>query len=157
MKDAEQRAELCAIIEAAFAGVRLGNGVGLQEAQGLDDREDDATLSAYRAEDEKEDWRRIAAEKLNQCWTSPSFFDAEGMRFHLPAYLVADLRGLYRQDFDIPLTNGGAHQQGIFSLLDAAQRNAVRAYLLFLAADDKNSYLREDLLRNVEAYWSKAG
>ena len=144
------------MIEAAFAGVTLGDGVGLQEAQGLDDRETAATLAAYRASDEKEDWRRIPAEKLSRCWTSPSFFDAKGMRFHIPAFIVAALRGLYRQDFEIPLTNGLAHQEGTFALLNAAQQNAVRAYLLFLAEDDDNSYMRADLLRSVEACWSQS-
>src|SRR5436190_8367262 len=87
--------EVCRAIEAAFAGVTLGGGVGLQEAQGLDDYADDETRAAYRADDEKDDWHRIPAEALQRCNSSLSFFDAEGMRFHLPAYLLADLRDDY--------------------------------------------------------------
>src|SRR4051812_3449018 len=52
------------VIEAAFAGVTLGNGVGLSEAGGLDDYADGATLAALRANDEKEDWHRIPVEAL---------------------------------------------------------------------------------------------
>ena len=32
--------DVCRVIETAFAGVMLGGGVGLQEAQGLDDYAD---------------------------------------------------------------------------------------------------------------------
>ena len=57
---------LCALIQDAFAGVKLGNGVGLMQAQGLDDYADSATCASYRASDEKDDWRRISPEALNR-------------------------------------------------------------------------------------------
>src|SRR5688572_12494241 len=66
--------ELCHLIEAAFAGVTLGNGVGLHEGQAIDDYEDASTRGAYRAKDEKKDWRRIPTEALNRCSSSLSFF-----------------------------------------------------------------------------------
>ena len=80
-------------IRDAFAGVTLGNGVGLREANGLDDYADSRTLAAYRSQDEKLDWSAISAADLDDCASSLGFFDADGMRFHLPAYLVADLEG----------------------------------------------------------------
>lgn len=57
---------LCALIQDAFAGFKLGNGVGLMQAQGLDDYADSATCASYRASDEKDDWRRISPEALNR-------------------------------------------------------------------------------------------
>src|SRR4051812_12445181 len=78
----ESAQQVARAIEAAFAGVALGGGVGLQEAQGLDDYADDETCAAYRANDEKDNWHRISTEALNRCHSSLSFFDAEGMRFH---------------------------------------------------------------------------
>jgi hypothetical protein len=62
--------EVCRVIEAAFAGVTLGHGVGLQEAQGLDDYADAQTCADYRASDEKDDWQRIPAEALCRCNSS---------------------------------------------------------------------------------------
>jgi hypothetical protein len=42
--------QVCQAIETAFTGVTLGqNGIGLHEAQGLDDYADAATCAAYRA------------------------------------------------------------------------------------------------------------
>ena len=56
----------------------------MRHGQGLDDDyEDAATCEALRLTDEKDDWSKIAVADLNQCYSSLSFFDAEGMRFHL--------------------------------------------------------------------------
>lgn len=123
-----EAASIRSAIESAFSGVRLGNGVGLTEAQGLDDYADEATRAAYRAADEKEDWRRISADQLNKCNSSLSFFDDEGMRFHLPAYLVADLDGDYKFGLAYALTQTPILSEQ-FRLLSKEQRAAVRRYL----------------------------
>jgi hypothetical protein len=81
------------LVRSAFQGVTLGKGVGLRQGQGLDDYADERSLATYRAQDEKLDWSAIPVADLDQCYSSLSFFDADGMRFHLPAYLVADLEG----------------------------------------------------------------
>ena len=81
-------------IRAAFHGATLGNGIGLLQGQALDDYRDEATQKAYRERDEEDDWERIPFQALNRCNTSLSFFDAEGMRFHLPAFMIAELNGL---------------------------------------------------------------
>ena len=94
--ESDARASLISDITSAFAGVRLGGGVGLFEAQGLDDYADAAERKALRERDEKDDWTVLSADALNRANSSLSFFDADGMRFHLPAYLVADLRGDYK-------------------------------------------------------------
>jgi hypothetical protein len=133
--------------------VKLGKGVGLREAQGLDDYEDAATRARYRASDEKEDWSRIPAEELNRSYSSLSFFDAEGMRFHLPAYLIAELQGLYGQDLVFHLTYPSSLTDGTFALLSPAQRSAVRAYLLHIAASPDHRLSRADK-RALDGYWA---
>ena len=94
--ESDARASLISDITSAFAGVRLGGGVGLFEAQGLDDYADVAERKALRERDEKDAWTVFSADALNCANSSLSFFDAERMRFHLRAYLVADLRGDYK-------------------------------------------------------------
>ncbi|MGV3661747.1 MAG: DUF6714 family protein [Prosthecobacter sp.] len=148
--------ELCRVIEDAFAGVTLGQGVGLQQAQGIDDYADAATCGRYRAADEKEDWRRIPAEALNRCNSSPSFFDAEGMRFHLPSFLIAELHGEYHFDFVLSLTHLTDHRIAMFALLSAAQHAAVRRYLLHIAEDRDHQFYGEDIRRALEEYWTEA-
>lgn len=118
------------LIRDAFAGVVLGDGVGLWQAQGLDDYADVQKLAAYRARDEKHDWSAIPVAELDRCNSSLSFFDADGMRFHLPAYLVADLEGRLETAevlFHLFHLTNGMHAR--FDTLSPAQRAAVRAYL----------------------------
>lgn len=117
-------------IRAAFLGVTLEEGIGLQEANGIDDYEDEETLAALRASDEKEDWEKIPAARLNDCFCSPGFFDAKGMRFHLPAFLTAELRGEYGQDFELVLTHLTEYRLNQFVLLNDPQRLAIRSFLL---------------------------
>ncbi len=142
-------------IEDAFEGVALGDGVGLQQGRALDDYADDATCAAYREADEKHDWHRIPSEALQQCHSSLSYFDAEGMRFHLPAFLLADLRGDYGMGMAFCLT----HRSGIFkerfSLLSPAQRLAVRAYLLHIADDPEYQFERPDILLALSECWTE--
>jgi len=57
---------LIAEIETAFAGVRLGDGIGLLEASGLDDYAPGSDLSDLRELDEKTDWRRIDDNALSR-------------------------------------------------------------------------------------------
>lgn len=141
-------------IRRAFAGVQLGAGIGMWEAQGIDDYADAATCAAYREKDEKDDWSAIAVADLNRCYSSPAFFDAEGMRFHLPAFLLADLDGQYDQGMTFNLTQT-SQLETQFAQLDAAQREAVRRYLAFIEADPDFVWDREHIQRALAGYWAR--
>jgi hypothetical protein len=65
-KRGEVLEELKVAVRRAFAGVTLGDGVGLLEAQGLDDCADDKTLAAYREKDEREDWSAVRRDDLHR-------------------------------------------------------------------------------------------
>jgi hypothetical protein len=124
------------LVRSAFQGVTLGVGVGLRQGQGLDDYADERTLASYRAQDEKNDWSAIPVADLDPCSSSLSFFDADGMRFHLPAYLVADLEGsLQTADVLFHLVNMAHGAASRFDTLSPAQREAVREFLLLRLSD----------------------
>jgi hypothetical protein len=143
---------LCNKIREAFAGVTLGNGIGLQQAQGIDDYEDEATCARFRASDEKDDWTRIPVSELNRCNSSLSFFDAEGMRFHLPAYLIADLQGAYTCGMAFCLTQSGDYP-GYFGLLSDVQRKVVREFLFHISKEPDYEFDRQHILRALDEYW----
>jgi hypothetical protein len=145
---------LCSTIQRAFSGVKLGDGVGLQQAQGLDDYEDTATCARYRANDEKDDWSRIPVEELNRCNSSLSFFDAEGMRFHLPAFIIADLQGAYHFGMAFSLTHLSDYSTSQFALLSDVQRSAVRAFLLHIAELPDYEFDRPQIIRALNEYWT---
>ncbi|MEF9955604.1 MAG: hypothetical protein RSA22_02675 [Acinetobacter sp.] len=139
-------------IESAFAGVTLEEGIGLYEAQAIDDYASEAECLAYRAKDEKLNWRNISVDDLNRCNSSLSFFDAQGMLFHLPAFLLANLNGDYLQELTFTLTRPWADMERKFSLFNAEQRFAVRAYLLFLL-DEPDEVFRYSDIRDALAQY----
>jgi len=151
--ESDARASLISEITSAFAVVRLGGGVGLFEAQGLDDYADAAERKALRERDEKDDWTVLSADALNRANSSLSFFDAEGMRFHLPAYLVADLRGDYRFGVVFTLCQASVRAEQ-FALLCGRQRAAVRHYLEIIATDPNYDFERSEIERCLAGYWS---
>lgn len=146
---------LCGLIDAAFDGVVLGDGIGLWEAQALDDYDDEAIRAHYREKDEKEDWRKISYEDLNRCNSSPSFFDAAGFRFHLPAFMQAELREELYINFYFSLISFKCLKYERYLLLNPNQRMAVRAFLLFLIEDDRDSIDRADAESALAEYWTE--
>lgn len=100
-----EAAALCDRVREAFDGVVLGAGVGLFEGQAIDDYESDDVRRQMREKDEKESWERIDTKHLNSCSSSLSFFDPLGMRFHLPAFVLADLEGTYEMGMEFTLTH----------------------------------------------------
>ncbi|HEV3143920.1 MAG TPA: DUF6714 family protein [Gemmataceae bacterium] len=149
----EKEQQVANLIKDAFAGIRLGDGVGLFEAQAIDDYADAATRQAARSRDETDDWSAISADDLNQCYSSLSFFDAEGMRFHLPAFLLADLKGQFKQDVIFALTY--LNDTARFEKLSPPQRRAVRQFLLLRQADLNYEYSRPWIKSALEAYWTE--
>jgi hypothetical protein len=145
---------LVAETREAFAGVTLGSGVGLLEANGLDDYASEQELAEYRAKDEKLDWTAIPVERLNRYSGSLSFFDAEGMRFHLPAFLVADMRGLYQFELVYSLTQSILIEDQC-TLLAPHQRAVVRKYLEFAVQSEEFEHDRDHIRRALEHYWAE--
>ena len=120
-------------LTTAFANVRLGEGTGLHEATGIDDYACDEELQRLRALDEKEDWRKIPIERLNECYAAPSFMNVEGFLFHLPAFLVAELNDRHPYGFIDHLINPDRQPQGWIKGLNEAQKNALAKVLEVVA------------------------
>ena len=141
-------------IQDAFTDVVLGEGVGLWQAQGIDDYKSLAECLILRERDEKLDWSKISAKDLNMCNSSLSFFDAQGMHFHLPAFLIADLKDELVIDIIFHLCQIDEHMQQ-FVLLNDAQREAVRAYLYWIAKDQDYNLDRDLIVKTlVDGYWA---
>ncbi|MBC7750677.1 MAG: hypothetical protein H7Z73_03015 [Candidatus Saccharibacteria bacterium] len=140
------------MIREAFKEVKLGNGTGLKEADGIDEYKDAVTLAEYRAEDEKEDWQLIPVDNLNRYRSGLSFFEAEGMRFHLSAFMISELNGDCNFDIAFTLTRLEEHCTQKYSLFSVQQRIAVREFLLLLSVEDDYAHHRPDILRSLNEY-----
>ena len=154
MSSSEDAKRVANIIRVAFAGVTLGDGIGLRQANGLDDYADPLTLAALRLQDEKHDWQAISFEDLDRFYCSLPFFNAEGMRFHLPAYLVADLAGaLLTVDIIFHLVSVSDGIESRFDNLSAPQRNAVREYLLLRLSEGNRECDRSMIEAALSDFW----
>ncbi|GAB6910113.1 conserved hypothetical protein [Desulfosarcina cetonica] len=141
-------------IEAAFSGVTLGDGIGLFEAQAIDDYETEEVQKRRREDDEKINWKSIAYDVLQSCQSSLSFFDADGMRFHLPAYIIGSIKG----EVDDPifhLTNMGSYMESRLVSLNVEQHKAIIEYLTWCLTEDEYSYDYPNISRALAEYWEK--
>ncbi|MCE9526127.1 MAG: hypothetical protein K8R36_08750 [Planctomycetales bacterium] len=141
-------------ITVAFAGVELGDGIGLWEAQGLDDYASDDKRRELRSKDETKDWRRISPEVLERCYSSPSFFDPKGFVFHLPAFLIAELNDQYSYGFIDRLIDTDRPPDGWPKLLTSLQREAVISTLFLVAEHPDYADKRESINAAVEYFRS---
>lgn len=147
--------ELIELISRAFDDVLLGEGIGLYQAQAIDDYKSKEEELVLRASDEKLNWKSISSLDLNKCNSSLSFFDAEGMRFHLPAFLISDLKGDYGFGMEFCLTHLSEYSQSQFSLLNNLQREAVRSFLNFYISDPDCGFFRIDIANALLGFWSE--
>lgn len=152
MTDEERR--VADLIREAFRGVTLGEGIGLLEAQALDDYAGPETQAECRTGDENEDWTAIPSGTLNWCNSSLCFFDPAGMRFHLPAFLLVDLEGTLPQEMDFKLADPSEYRRSQLSLLSQAQRDAIREFLLLCLQKDPEGFNAPLIRRSVHTYWA---
>lgn len=138
-------------IEDAFAGVILGDGVSLKEAEELDGSggwtipED---FAAERQGAEVEDWTRIPDEEIEMCSSAMIFMDLEGRRFHIPAYMRFTLERYEESescttDFTVGRLCGEGDILQLKPLLSAAQIDAIVQFLRTVDAMDED--LDEDI------------
>ena len=112
-------------IEAVFMGTTLGGGMGLSEANSRGFYGDRQEQEACRQLDEKKNWRNIETVTLNANYTAPTYLDAKGFYFHLPAFLIADLNGDFGFAFVDTLIEKNPSSIEWIGLLDTPQKNAI--------------------------------
>jgi hypothetical protein len=149
------RLAVCDVIADAFAGVQLDDGIGLEEARGLDDYADVRALARFRSADERDRWDNIPVEKLHRYNDTLGFFDAKGMRFHLPAFMIAHLRGQISPGPVFHLSQLVDGFTAKFVALSPDQRQAVRSYLLVLRDDPIFAWDRPHIISALASYWTE--
>jgi hypothetical protein len=138
------------LVDEAFDGVLLDNGIGLREADGLDDYAQPDRLKKLRAQDEKLDWRKITPELLGYCNAAPSFLDAKGLRFHTPAFIIAELRGQAEVNFvDRFIYNHFVSAPEFIKLLTPKQREAIIACIDFYSSEYSYDYNSTEIEKAV--------
>ena len=88
----EQRGVLIACIRDAFRGTAPGNGTTIHEADLEGCYTDDSERLAARAKDTETNWEDVPNWKIERFSSVMPFFDAEGYRFYIPAYMIWTLK-----------------------------------------------------------------
>jgi hypothetical protein len=138
-------------IREAFKGVILGNGIGLLEGNAIDDYAGEITRKTCREQDERLNWEAIPVKALNECYWCLHYLDAEGMRFLLPAFLIANIKREILIDPLFVLTEVADYEK--FALFSSVQREAVRNYLLYARDDPNHQGDRPNMDLSIEAFW----
>ena len=80
-------------IRRAFAGISVGPETTLYlSGEAEDGYMDEESLDILRRREIRDDWQSIPPELLLACDCATSYVDAEGMRYLLPAWMLAELR-----------------------------------------------------------------
>jgi len=127
----EQRDAL-AEIYAAFDGVTREGGVSWSEAAVIDGYGTMEERLKARESDTEWNWQELVDDPLWRAWDGFNFLDPIGFRYYLPVALVRCVRDHDDSiDFHLDLDREHAREQA--GLLTAAQRNAVRSLILYMA------------------------
>ncbi|MHB8959076.1 MAG: DUF6714 family protein [Candidatus Limnocylindrales bacterium] len=84
-----ERERVEAGIRAAFAGVTLGGGISLRQAQAADTWRDGHTEADWRAlpgGEVTDDWSLVPDDELRR--DCMAYLDEEGLRYYLPAFML---------------------------------------------------------------------
>jgi hypothetical protein len=166
-----EREDIQARIRTAFAGVRLGAGVSLREAQRIDwtilgIRQDQRDLPP----EVTDDWTRVPdAELMRDC---VAHLDADGLRYYLPALMLwlldhyddddrlfidgADMTAIGTMSALAPWQKFAQSYWDIYDKFTSAQRSAIASYVDALPRlvhlDKEDATLVE---RSLTRYWER--
>ena len=154
------RAALVEQISSAFGSLRiLPGGMRLYEAELADGHGSEGPWALARKHDTYERVDEVPDEAIAQCYSSLSFFDPEGLRFHMGAYMgwaVRNPKGSMSREYTVSALTVCAGEleawsKHRFALFDRAQCRAIVAFLRYLSRDD---YLGKDAERALP-YWQE--
>ncbi len=157
--------ELVEKIKLAFADVKLEDGIGLWEAQGIDNYADEKQILDLRNKDERENLHQIPYQDIALASTSLSFVDAKGMRFLLAQFLIFDVleKDICKEElFDAPdvvfiLTNDlqSEYKEIQFRLLNSLQMKAIIDFLNYKLEQNLNDYEVSEIKKAIQHWQQK--
>lgn len=83
---------LIVAINCAFDGVSRGGGISLHEAEEIDCHGSLEERARARLLDGETRWQEVPAETIEGLPSAPTFLDADGLRYYLPALMVWSLK-----------------------------------------------------------------
>ncbi|GLS27229.1 DUF6714 family protein [Marinibactrum halimedae] len=133
------RESLILDIEKAFKNVCLGEGIGVFEANAIDDFSSEEIKGSQREKDVRDNWKLIPDDVIDEHYHSLSFMDDDGFRFAIPSFMIFSLKY-----FDSSAS--AAIDATIFTLaktrdwgfLSAEQKRVIASFLKYIVIEAEN-------------------
>ena len=130
-------AELIAEIEDAFGKEELGDGLSMHQAGAMDLLLEPEEVLQARALDPEARWQDIPDERVDEFHYALTYMDPEGLRFHLPRFMVFALEN---PGLDSPAVDAAVYacdfgeemKQEVLAQFNAMSRNQMRTIAHFL-------------------------
>jgi hypothetical protein len=149
-------------IERAFSGVLLEGGIGIHEANVIDDYGDEDQRRQARLGDSKSwvGWQDIPDDTLRRHYTTFCFVDSKGFKYLIPAYMRFVLRN-YEEDGSASIDStiyalapDNYNFDGFAELLTLQQKRAIKKFLEFLILDVGDDLVDASAASTAyESYW----
>ncbi|MCW1915279.1 CPCC family cysteine-rich protein [Luteolibacter sp. GHJ8] len=152
------------MIEEAFSEVALDGGVTLHQTWVIDEYGDEKEYLQAKLKDPETRWQDLSEAKLTDFSDSMVFFDGNGFRFHLPAFmrhaLLTSVPDVYQAESEGVLLaldgglNDSYHKKSL-RLLSPPQLGATAAFLHFFAKygeDGTQNYSRRGLKHGLDTF-----
>lgn len=130
--------QLLAEIEQAFGGVELGGGLSMHQAGAMDLLLEPEEVLQARVLDPEARWQDIPDDRLDEFHFALTYMDPEGLRFHLPRFMVFALEN---PGLDSPAVDAAVYacdfgeemKQEVLAQFNAMSRKQMRTIAQFLA------------------------
>ena len=148
-------------IESAFSSVVLGDGIGLFQAEALDDYGNAEEVSSARIKDRElwKRWQEIPENAIVRGYTALCFADPEGMRFLLPAFMIFAVNNFKTSDaaaIDSVVYALDREPVELVGQLSQEQISTVIAFLKFMVLSAGENWVEAEVaIRAYENHWSK--
>jgi hypothetical protein len=133
-----QKEHVLQLIYESFDQVLLEDGVSLHKTIEIDNYGATDKEEAQIKNDERKDWKKLVddpeLEKIDGIG-GLCFYDAKGLRFHLPAYMCLTIHKPHAnitESLMFTLTHLEAYNRERFSILTVEQRKAVKVFLTYI-------------------------
>ena len=160
-----ERDDIEAAIRSAFAGVRLGSGVSLRQAQVIDDFRRGVSLEEFEALPRSEvtdDWSAVPENELMR--DCVAHLDPDGLRYYLPALMIwlfdhydgIDMTSIGTIMALAPAREFAGSYRDIYDSFSVEQRAAIASYVEALPRlvnlDDEDA---ARVARSLDRYWAQ--
>lgn len=156
------REQIVMEIENAFSHVHLGNGIGINEANAIENYEDNEERQKARTLDEKVSWLKISDALVGKSDSALAFMDEEGFRFCIPVFMRYSL--MHYDTCELGIIDSPIYALERFAKIltrkssgktffTMEQNKVIAKYLKYVALDEGANFDSSFASRALDLFW----